>query len=226
VTRTRTAIALTIAVLLGYELLRAFALPDATHVAGNLVAAAVVYLLARWASATNQELGLARWGNGLMWGSIALVIISAVLVVAALLPVTRDVFEEASESGGVGSLLFETLVAIPLGTVVLEELAFRGSLLALVRRTRPAVVAVLASSVLFGLWHVITSVWDASPGGTEAALDASGWTFTVPAIIASTTAAGVAFSWLRLRSGSLLAPFLAHVATNSVSTAIVWLLAR
>jgi membrane protease YdiL (CAAX protease family) len=34
----------------------------------------------------------------------------------------------------------------------------------------------------------------------------------------ATAAAGVLFSWLRLRSGSLLAPGLLHVATNSMGT--------
>ena len=33
--------------------------------------------------------------------------------------------------------------------------------------------------------------------------------------IAVTTVAGVLFAWLRLRSGSLVAPILAHIATNS-----------
>jgi uncharacterized protein len=32
----------------------------------------------------------------------------------------------------------------------------------------------------------------------------------------ATAAAGVLFAWLRLRSGSLLAPVLLHLATNSV----------
>jgi membrane protease YdiL (CAAX protease family) len=38
---------------------------------------------------------------------------------------------------------------------------------------------------------------------------------TVLGTIAATTAAGIVFALLRLRSGSLLAPVLAHVATNS-----------
>jgi len=37
----------------------------------------------------------------------------------------------------------------------------------------------------------------------------------VTAAVATTTAGGVLFSWLRERSGSLTAPILLHVATNS-----------
>lgn len=221
-TRTRAAIALTLVALLGYQLLRTFALPNSMHLASNLVATAGLYLIARWARASDEELGLTRWRKGLMVGSVAFIVISAVLVVAAIIPATRDVLEDAPEPSGVGSLLFEILVAIPLGTVVLEEFAFRGSLLALPLRERSTVVAVLASSFLFGLWHLIPPVADASAGGPEAALVASGWSTTTPVIVLVTTGAGVGFCWLRLRSGSLLPPFLAHVATNSVSTLIVW----
>jgi uncharacterized protein len=35
--------------------------------------------------------------------------------------------------------------------------------------------------------------------------------------------AGVGFCWLRLRSGSLLAPALAHLATNVVALTLAWL---
>lgn len=38
----------------------------------------------------------------------------------------------------------------------------------------------------------------------------------------ATTAAGVGFEWLRRRSGSLAAPALAHLATNSVTFAVAW----
>lgn len=37
----------------------------------------------------------------------------------------------------------------------------------------------------------------------------------------ATTAAGVVLTWLRLRSGSLLAPLLLHLATNSLGTLTV-----
>ena len=37
-----------------------------------------------------------------------------------------------------------------------------------------------------------------------------------------TFAAGMAFSWLRLRAGSVLAPMLAHLATNGVTLVVAW----
>lgn len=40
--------------------------------------------------------------------------------------------------------------------------------------------------------------------------------------VAATTAAGVGFAWLRLRSGSLLALILILIATNSLAFAVAW----
>jgi membrane protease YdiL (CAAX protease family) len=37
-----------------------------------------------------------------------------------------------------------------------------------------------------------------------------------------TSVAGLAFCWLRLRSGSLVAPVLAHAATNGLALTVAW----
>jgi membrane protease YdiL (CAAX protease family) len=42
------------------------------------------------------------------------------------------------------------------------------------------------------------------------------------AAVAASAVAGVGFCWLRLRAGSLLAPALLHVATNSLAYAAAW----
>jgi membrane protease YdiL (CAAX protease family) len=44
----------------------------------------------------------------------------------------------------------------------------------------------------------------------------------IAATVVVTTAAGVGLAWLRVRSDSLLAPMLAHLATNSVTFALAW----
>jgi membrane protease YdiL (CAAX protease family) len=41
--------------------------------------------------------------------------------------------------------------------------------------------------------------------------------------VAVTFAGGLVFAWLRLRSRSLLAPVLAHAATNGLGLAVAWL---
>ena len=44
----------------------------------------------------------------------------------------------------------------------------------------------------------------------------------VAGAVGVTFVAGLLFAWLRLRSGSLLAPVLAHVATNGLGLAVAW----
>ena len=215
--RTRAGLTLTIALLLGFESLRTFALPRSSHLVANLAAAAGLYGVARWAGATDPELGLTRWRQGLRLGLLAVAVVGAGIVLGAVLPVTRDLFERAPGPDGAAAALYAVVIAIPLGTVALEELAFRGSLLALVRREASGMTAALTSSLLFAAWHVIPSVWS-STSETEAAVSSP-----LPLVLVATFLAGLAFCWLRLRSGSLLAPFLAHVATNSFATLSVWL---
>ena len=61
----------------------------------------------------------------------------------------------------VAQMLWVVLVQIPLGTVVLEEVAFRGVLPALMGSS-PAIRwrrgPVLGASILFGLWHILPSI--------------------------------------------------------------------
>jgi len=41
-------------------------------------------------------------------------------------------------------------------------------------------------------------------------------------VVAVTFIAGLVFCWLRLRSGSLIAPVIAHVATNGLALTVAW----
>jgi membrane protease YdiL (CAAX protease family) len=107
--------------------------------------------------------------------------------------------------------------------VLVEELIFRGVLLGLLRRITPTVVAVLVTSILFGLWHV----YPAWRGDAEnQALVSAGKLSTVFGTMAATTLAGLVFGWLRVASRSLVAPMLAHCATNSVPFIAAWFVSR
>jgi uncharacterized protein len=199
----------TIAWLAAWNLARS-GVPEMVRPVAALVVAAGLLVIARWAGLTACELGLARsdLGRGLRLGLLAIAVIGAVIVVAGLVPATRGWFDDERVDVDLSRLLFRVGVAIPVGTVLLEELAFRGSLLALLRRTMPTWPAATASSVLFGLWHVPPLIGSSIGVIAGTAL--------------ATTAAGTGFCWLRLRSGSLLAPSLAHLATNAVTFAVAW----
>ena len=109
---------------------------------------------------------------------------------------------------------------IPLGTVVLEEFAFRGVLLGLLARMGPMKTAVAVSSLLFGLWHMRPTL------GTLATNDLaqSAWAQVgaVTAAVALTTVGGLLFCALRLASGSLVAPLIVHTATNSAAIVTIY----
>jgi uncharacterized protein len=55
-------------------------------------------------------------------------------------------------------MMLTAFVLIPIGTVLLEEVAFRGVLWGLLPTARGTAVATIGSSVLFSLWHVLPSL--------------------------------------------------------------------
>ncbi len=128
----------------------------------------------------------------------------------------------------VAGLVSEIVVTILLVTVIPEELAFRGVLLSSGSKQWGQRRAVLASSVLFGLWHISPTLSTVSEDTqvSEVTLASSGALAAVTVSVVATFVAGLAFCWLRLRSRSLLAPAIAHFSINAAAFAAAWLLAR
>ena len=183
-------------------------LPSAAWVPANCAIAAILVAAVRAHGLSWDELGMRRdrLTRGLAVGSTAAAAILFVLAIAVASPATEGFFEDARIAADpVASRIFNPLVRIPLGTVVLEETLFRGVLLALALRRWSVMTAVLVTSALFGLWHVVP------PPGSDDGLG------EILGTLAVTTLAGVLFAWLRLRANSILAPMLAHVASNSLA---------
>ncbi len=197
----------------------AYGLPPAWYVPVNLVVTIGLLLVARWVGLTQGKLGLERdrVPAGLRWGAAAGLAMGVGLILGAVIPATRPLFDDARAAGiGPGLLAYRTLVRIPLGTALLEEVAFRGVLLGAWRRISTAGRAAVGSSLVFGLWHVrpaleLLNENDAATDGPERIL-------AVVGAVVATTVGGLALCWLRLRSESLAAPYLAHVAANSLAT--------
>ncbi len=55
-------------------------------------------------------------------------------------------------------MAYQTLLRIPLGTALLEEVAFRGVLFGVWLETAGARRALIGSSVAFALWHIAPTV--------------------------------------------------------------------
>ena len=188
----------------------------------NLVAAAASTAAARAAGVEWSELGLTRAavGPGLRWGAAAGALLAAGVLAAARVPRIGDHFtDERIGDHQPRRAAFELTVRIPLETALAEELIFRSALLGIARGSRSTPAAVATSSVMFGLWHVIPT-WTALDGsavGAAAGARRSARLGSVAAVVVATTGAGAAFALIRLRSGSVLAPVLAHASLNAAS---------
>lgn len=217
------------------------ALPAWSYVPWNVSIAVVVGWLALHVR-TPEELGLGRWTAGARWGGAIAAGVLAVYVVAAIVPPTRDLFRDERVGEGWPFLVYHVLIRIPIGTVLLEEIAFRAVLPSLLApstpngpqksarsgrflRTEPVGRAILVASMLFGLWHVLPA-WDL--GDVNPILadvfgdDWLGHTIGVVLAVLGTFVAGVSLCLLRVWSGSVLAPMLVHAATNSLGYAFAW----
>jgi len=111
-----------------------------------------------------------------------------------------------------------------VGTVLWEEIAFRGVLQAALRRVMPEPAAIAVASGVFGAWHIRPTA--AALRVNQLAGDRRQAAARVTAGVAVTAAAGVLLSWLRARSGRLAAPVLLHLATNCAGPVVAWTAAR
>lgn len=206
-------------ILLAWNLaLNLRALPRRWYVPLNLSLAAALVGAARATGLSWDQLGLAPTGvaTGLVWGAAATLAVAGVVAAALARPRTRGWLRDRRVEGlRAPGLAREALVRIPLGTVVLEETAFRGVLLAAVGAHRPTAQAVLASSAVFGLWHVGPSL--VALRANRVAGGRGRRALAVAGAVVATTGAGVLLCLLRLRTGGLVAPALAHWATNALA---------
>jgi uncharacterized protein len=194
------------------------------------VGAAGFLAIARWAGLSWQELGLGRgtWRRGLIWATGAIGAVAVVFALGAALPLTRDAFRDARYHLGWGHALLTAFLLIPLGTVLFEEVAFRGVLWGLLRRGRGTLTATVVSSALFGVWHVLPSLGLATDNqaiGSAVGKGTSGEAISVLGTVLFTALSGVVFCELRRRNGSLLASIGLHWATNGLgvlTAASIW----
>lgn len=207
------------AIIGSYNLVQNHALPTSLYVPANIVVSAGLLALARRHGCTWDDLGLdplrAKEGVGL--GLAVSGVVAAGAAVALSHPSLRPhLLDQRAADQQRGDVLFHTLVRFPLGTALFEEIAFRGVVEGIWRRSGATErEAAFAAAALFGLWHLIPT-WDAI-GGSPVAGRLRTDTSRAGAVLAgaaATAAASLGFSWLRKRSGSLLAPWLTHTAVS------------
>jgi len=210
--RIVATLAAVLLLLAGTRMALAFG-PVGTGLVAGPVTAVILVLLARRAGLSWDDLGLARGAvrRGVRWAAIAGAVVTVVLLVGIAVPWVRSVFLDVRYQLDVASALVTALLIVPLSTILLEEVAFRGVLFGFFRRRRTA-WAFGVSSTLFGLWHLLPS-----PPGT-------GFEALIP-VVAITALLGLLLCELRRRSGSLLAAVGGHWAANGVGVllaAMLW----
>jgi uncharacterized protein len=192
----------------------------------NACAAAAMLTAAGANGLTAEELGLGRgaWRPGRLASTLAAATTAGYLAAAAL-PVTRPFLNDQriTTLDGPG-LAYQVAFRIPVGTVLWEEIAFRGVLQAALRRVMPEPAAIAVASGVFGAWHIRPTAAALRVNGLAG--DRRQAAARIAAGVAVTAAGGALFSWLRARSGRLAAPVLLHLTTNCAGPVVAWTVAR
>jgi hypothetical protein len=125
-------------------------------------------------------------------------------------PALRSVFYDSRiGTPGIPDLLWLALIRIPLGTVVLEEVPFRGVLPALFGGgERWKWTAVLGAASLFGLWHALPSLALRQNAMVQATLGSLPLSAVSVLAMLAAAGAGVALHWWRHTGRGLFAPAL------------------
>ena len=226
--RTYIDIAVVIVVLAITNLIAHFTTPWAS-IATVPAAAAGLLILVRSRGLGWTELGLGRdhWRTGAGYALAAVAVVMTVIAIGALLPWTRPMFMNNNYATVSGALI-ASMIIIPLQTVIPEEVAFRGVLHGALNRAWGFRGVAAAGSLLFGLWHIATSLGLTSSNVGFTRIFGGGIFGMIAGVVLAVIATGVAgfvFTWLRRRSGSLIAPIALHWSLNgmgALAAALVW----
>ena len=198
------------------------------------VGAVALLAFARWQGLTWHQLGLARHthARGIRWGLGVIGVVALVYLAGILLPSTRTAFLDARYHLPPAGALLTAFVMIPVGTILLEEVAFRSVLWGFLSRHARMWQVLVGSSVLFGFWHVFPAMASATGneaiGSAVAGLGPFAEVAVVGGTVLFTALGGVLAGELRRRSGSLFASVGMHWATNSLGVlfgVLAWRLA-
>lgn len=193
------------------------ALPPGWDVAGAIAGSVAAVGLGRRGGLSWRAMGLGSgtWASGLKWGAGAALAVLIFYGVSLTLPFSRAFTDDVAAPAGT-SVWVTALLLVPLRTVILEELVFRGVLWGAIEDQTGARWALVGTAVAFGFWHVAPamSLADRTDGPVGP---------TIFAVVAFTTLSGLVLGELRRRSGSVLASAALHWATNGLGLIAAYL---
>ncbi|MFB9889298.1 CPBP family intramembrane glutamic endopeptidase [Planobispora takensis] len=127
--------------------------------ATSAAATGAMLAMARGSGLSWPELGFRDGARGLKVGGALAAAVAGVYGVGIAIPATRRFFrDERALALSWPRVLEEALVQVPFGTVLLEEVGFRGVLYGLLARSHGTLTATGVSSALFGLWHILPAI--------------------------------------------------------------------
>lgn len=227
VTRSWWPIWAIVPVLVGVNWLNNRGVGRSAYVPVSVGAVVVLLLIAHVGAGRSwDDLGLApsRMRTGLRWGAVLFGATLLILLSGLVLPATRGLFEDdrVRDLGGWGAL-WAAFVRVPFGTVLLEEVAFRAVLPAVLAVKMRRWKAIGLAAVGFGLWHILPSMslHRVNPVADDTVGQMPLW-ITVAGSVLSTAGIGIWFSFLRERTGSLLTPMIAHWSSNALGYLFAW----
>ncbi len=167
---------------------------------------------------SSAQLGVAPQGLARS-ALVGLVVATGIAVVAVLGLRFPPVVGHAVEYAPLGGLSREALVLrtflwMPLDTVIPEELAFRGVLLARLLVCCSRVRAVVVSALLFAGWHGVVVI--RTIASTNLQSDSFLAVIGVAGAFVAVFVGGLLFAWIRVATGHLAGPVVAHWAFNAV----------
>lgn len=205
-----------------YGVILSYTLPPKRHFAINVLCAGTVGLFGYIAglSLADMGLGLAQLIHALPISIGIAIAIASVISLSIRIPWLRTIFGGSPLAGGTRrQIAYAVGVRIPLSTALLEEVLFRGVLLGLLLVDHSVFTAIIVSSFIFGIWHIFPTVAQMEHNKTLATiLHKRQRIGMIVGTVITTAVAGAAFSFLRLWTGSLFSPWIAHWAINGSAT--------
>jgi membrane protease YdiL (CAAX protease family) len=174
--------------------------------------------LGRAAGCSWTDLGLRGFRRPALVGLAGAALVAVVFGIALAVPALRTVYQDGRVgTPDFGQLLWLTCGRILFGTVLIEEVAFRGVLPGLFGATDDQWrwPPILCSAALFGLWHALPALAIGRNAAVHAAFGATPVVVLQVLAMAAAGVAGVFLHWWRHTGRGVLASVIVHFATNA-----------
>jgi uncharacterized protein len=200
--------------MLGFLSYINFVIPENNKIIALISSYAFVIGTAKLVGLDYKALGLSRPSvkNGFKTAlPFMIVTVFGALLVYLISP---DIFKDSRYQLTSWEVLYLVLIILPTYTVIFEELAFRGVLFGTLLRVTTQKYSIVISALAFGFWHIFTARSVKFEGFSEIII--------LFAVVLATSFAGAFFTWLRIKSDSLLAPILVHWTINATGIILAY----